>query len=40
MLSKDRSLETLIGESIIKSSDYEKLLGIKIDSFFIFDDHA
>ena len=39
-MSKDRSLETLIGESIIKSGDYEKLLGIKIDLIFIFDEHV
>ena len=31
-MRKDKSLETHIGESIIKSSDYEKLLGIKVDS--------
>ena len=26
--------------SLIKSNDCEKLLGIKIDSKFIFDDHV
>ena len=29
--SKDKSSEIHIGQSIIKSSDCEKLLGIKID---------
>ena len=29
---KDKSSEIHVGESIIKSSDCEKLLGIKIDS--------
>ena len=32
LLSKDKSSEIQIGKSIIKSSDWEKLLGIKIDS--------
>ena len=30
--TKDRSPEVHIGESVIKRSDCEKLLGIKIDS--------
>ena len=37
MIIKDKSSEIRIGESITKSSDYEKLLGNKIDSNFIFD---
>ena len=32
IMTKDKSSEIHIGESIIKSSDCEKLLGIKIDS--------
>ena len=32
ILTKDKSLEIHIGESIIRSSNCEKLLGIKIDS--------
>ena len=31
-MTKDKSSEIHVGESIIKSSDCEKLLGIKIDS--------
>ena len=31
-MSKDESSEIHIGEFVIKSSKYEKLLGIKIDS--------
>ena len=31
-ITKDKSSEIHIGESIIKSSDFEKLLGIKIYS--------
>ena len=31
-MSKDKSSEIHISESIIKSSDYKKLIGIKIDS--------
>ena len=32
LITKDKSSEIHIGESIIKSSDCEKLLRIKIDS--------
>ena len=32
IMTKDKSSEIHISESIIKSSDFEKLLGIKIDS--------
>ena len=32
LITKDKSSEIDIAESIIKSSDWEKLLGIKIDS--------
>ena len=32
LITKDKSSEIHIAESIIKSSDCEKLLGIKIDS--------
>ena len=31
-MTKDNSWEIHIGEIIIKKGDYEKLLGIKIDS--------
>ena len=39
-MSKDNSSEIHIGESIIKSSDCEKLLCIKTDSKLIFNDHV
>ena len=39
LLSKDESSEIHIGDSIIKSSTCEKLLGIKIDSKLRFDGH-
>ena len=39
LLSKDESSEVHIGDSIIESSNREKLLGIKIDSKLLFDDH-
>ena len=32
IMTKDKSSEIHVGESIIKSSGCEKLLGIKIDS--------
>ena len=32
LMTKDKSLEISIGESIVKSSDCKKLLGIKFDS--------
>ena len=32
LMTKDKSSEIHIGESIIKSSDCEKLPGIKVDS--------
>ena len=32
IMTKDKSSEIHVGESIIKSSNCEKLLGIKIDS--------
>ena len=38
-MRKDKSAEIHIGETIIKISDFEKLLGIKIDSKLHFDDH-
>ena len=31
-MTRDKSSEIHIGESIVKSSDCEKVLGIKIDS--------
>ena len=36
IMTKDKSSEIHIGESIIKSSDCEKLLCTKIDSKFHF----
>ena len=39
-MRKDKSAEIHIGETIIKISDFEKLLGIKIDSKLHFDDHV
>ena len=39
LLTKDKSSEIHIGDSIIESSTCEKLLGIKIDSKLLFDDH-
>ena len=38
--TKDKSSGTHIGESIVKSSGCEKVLGIKIYKNFIFDDHV
>ena len=40
LMRKDKSAEIHIGETIIKISDFEKLLGIKIDSKLHFDDHV
>ena len=37
-MTKYKSSEIHIGESIIKSSGCEKVLGIKIDSKLIFDE--
>ena len=31
-MNKDKSSEIHVGESMIRSSDYEELLGIEIDS--------
>ena len=39
LLSKYESSEIHIRDSIIESSTYKKLLGIKIDSKLRFDDH-
>ena len=39
LLTKDKSSQIHIGDSIIESSTCEKLLGIKIDSKLCFDDH-
>ena len=39
LLSKDESSEIHIGDSIIESSNCEKLLGIKIDPKLRFDNH-
>ena len=39
LLSKDESSEIYKEDSIVESSTYEKLLGIKIDSKLRFDDH-
>ena len=39
-MRKDKSAEIHIGETIIKISDFEKLLGIEIDSKLHFDDHV
>ena len=39
IMTKDKSSEIHVGEIIIKRGDLEKLLGVKIDSDFIFDDH-
>ena len=38
-MNKDKSSEIHIGESIIKSGNYAKLLDIKIDSKLHFDCH-
>ena len=38
-MRKDKSSEIHIGETIIKTSDFEKLLGIKIEKLH-FDDHV
>ena len=35
-MTKDKSSEIHIGESIVKSSDFEKVLGIKIDLKLLF----
>ena len=32
IMTEDKSSEIHVGESIIKSSDFEKILGIRIDS--------
>ena len=40
LLSKDKSQEIDIGESISKSNDCKKLIGVKIDSKLRFDDHV
>ena len=40
IMSKDKSTEIHIGESIVKSSGCEKVLGIKIYKNFIFDGHV
>ena len=40
VMSKDKSSEIHIGESIVKSSGCEKLPGIKIYKNFIFDGHV
>ena len=40
IMTKDKSSEIHIGESIVKSSGYEKVLSIKIYKNFIFDDHV
>ena len=39
-MNKDKSSEIHIGGSVIKSSDCEKLLGIKIDSELLFNDQV
>ena len=39
LLSKDESSEIHIGDSIIESSTCEKLLGIKVGSKLLIDDH-
>ena len=39
LLSKDKSSEIHIGDSVVESSTCKKLLGIKIDSKLCFDDH-
>ena len=36
IMTKDKSSEIHIGESVVKSSSCEKVLGIKIDSKFQF----
>ena len=38
IMTKAKSSKIRIGEVIVKSSDCEKLLGVKIDSRIIFDD--
>ena len=40
LLSKDKSSEIHLGESISKSNNCEKLLGVKIDSKLCSDDHV
>ena len=39
-MNKDKSSEIHIGGSVIKRSDCEKLLGIKIDSKLLFNDQV
>ena len=39
ILSTDEPTEVQVGESLIRSTNCEKLLGIKIDSKFSFDKH-
>ena len=39
LLSKDEHSEIYKGDSIVESSTYEKLFGIKIDSKLRFDEH-
>ena len=39
ILSTDELAEMQVGESLIKSTNYEKLLGIKINSKFTFGKH-
>ena len=39
-MTKDKSSEIHIDESVVKSSCCKKVLGINIDSNFIFDYHV
>ena len=40
IVSIDEPMEIRVGESLIKSSTYEKLLGVKIDNKLNFDTHV
>ena len=40
IVSINEPMEIRVGESLIKSSTYEKLLGVKIDNKLNFDTHV
>ena len=40
IVSTDEPIEIRVGQSLIKSSTYEKFLGIRIDSKLNFDTHV
>ena len=37
IMTKDKSSEIQVGEIIIKSGDWEKVLGVKIQNFIFYD---